>query len=98
MYAHTADRDWECNKYVLESKCDDKKVDDIAEQLVYGDVGKHLKVIFGGGRQNFINSTKKDEQGNYGMRTDGKDLITEWINNRKPNEQRSYVWNKVLFC
>lgn len=98
MYAHIADRDWECNKDVLDSKCDDNKVDDIAEQLIHGEVGKHLKVILGGGKRNFIDATHRDEQGNYGKRTDGKDLITEWINKRKANEQRSYVWNKVHFC
>lgn len=98
VYAHTANRDWESNKDVLDSKCDDRHVDDIAEQLVYGEVGRHLKVIFGGGRRSFINETKRDEQGDYGRRTDGKDLITEWINLRKPNEQRTYVWNKVHFC
>lgn len=43
--------------------CDDNTVDDIAEQLVYGPVGKHLSVIFGGGRTNFFNETEKDEQG-----------------------------------
>lgn len=43
--------------------CDDNTVDDIAEQLVYGPVGKHLSVIFGGGRTNFFDETEKDEQG-----------------------------------
>lgn len=97
MYAHTADRDWECNTDVKAANCDDKYVDDIAEQLIHGDVGKNLKVIFGGGRYNFIDQSQKDEQGFVGKRTDGKDLITEWLNDRKSNEQRSYVWNKVSF-
>lgn len=98
LYAHTAERDWECNTDVKNSNCDDRIVDDIAEQLVHGEVGKNLKVIFGGGRYNFIDTNQKDEEGNIGKRTDGKDLITEWINNKKPNEQRSYVWNKVIVC
>lgn len=97
VYAHIADRDWECNTDVKNANCDDNKVDDIAEQLVRSDVGKNLKVIFGGGRYNFIDQSQKDEEGNIGKRTDGQDLITEWINSRKPNEQRSYVWNKVIF-
>lgn len=95
MYAHIADRDWESNTNVREAKCDDKVVEDIAEQLVYGEVGKHLKVIFGGGRYNFIDKSQKDEQGNIGKRTDGKNLINEWLNGGKPGDQRSYVWNKV---
>lgn len=82
---------------MLDANCDDELVDDIAEQLVHGEVGKHLKVIFGGGRYNFINTTKIDDEHHSGKRSDGKDLITEWINNKKENEVRSYVWNKVCF-
>lgn len=63
MYAHTAERVWECNSNVKHD-CDDDEVDDIAEQLVSGPVGKHLKVIFGGGRYNFLNETEQDEEGN----------------------------------
>lgn len=62
MYANVAERAWECNTDV-EHDCDDSLVDDIAEQLVHGPVGKHLKVIFGGGRYNFINDTETDEEG-----------------------------------
>lgn len=95
VYAHTAERDWECNADIVDAKCNDNIIDDIAEQLVHGEVGKHLKVVFGGGRYNFFNNTQKDEQDNYGKRTDGKNLITEWLNKKNENEQRSYVWNKV---
>lgn len=96
MYAHTADRDWENNQDVLNAKCDDNEVDDIAEQLVHGSVGRHLKVIFGGGRRNFIGKQQKDEYGNNGKRTDGKDLINEWLHSKNSdNEQRTYVYNKV---
>lgn len=97
VYAHIAERDWECNNNIRDDNCDDNAIDDIAEQLVHGPVGKHLKVIFGGGRFNFINATEKDEQGKFGKRTDGKNLIKEWLNNKKDNEVRSYVWNKVSF-
>lgn len=95
MYAHIADRDWENNKDVLDGKCDDIEVDDIAEQIVHGSVGSRLKVIFGGGRYNFIGSTQKDEQGNNGRRTDGKDLIAEWLDKKSEHEHRTYVWDKV---
>lgn len=95
VYAHTANRDWENNKAVLESGCDDNEVDDIAEQLVHGDVGKRMKVIFGGGRYNFIDNKLKDEHGNNGKRSDGRDLITEWLGNKNENENRTYVWDKV---
>lgn len=72
-------------------------MDDIAEQLVHGPVGKRLKVIFGGGRFNFVDSSKKDDQGIYGKRTDGKNLINEWLDNKSKHEVRKYVWNKVSF-
>lgn len=77
------------------SNCDDNLIDDIAEQLVYGPTGSQLKVIFGGGRQKFIDQTEKDEQGFPGERTDRKNLIREWLANGKSGENRSYVWNKV---
>lgn len=35
--------------------------------------------------------------GNAGRRTDGKNLINEWLNNKNGDENRSYVWNKVRF-
>ncbi|XP_031628392.1 membrane-bound alkaline phosphatase-like [Contarinia nasturtii] len=94
VYAHTAERDWENDAEVLNAYCNDQLVDDIAEQLVHGEVGKHLKVIFGGGRRNFVDKSQKDEEGNPGSRTDGKNLISEWLNNQHKNEQRKYVWNK----
>lgn len=55
--------------------CDDNTVDDIAEQLVYGPVGKHLSVIFGGGRTNFFDETENDEQGNLKWKTTSLDLL-----------------------
>lgn len=64
VYAHTADRDWECNSDVKRDRCDDNLVDDIAEQLIHGPVGKHLSVVFGGGRTNFFDENETDEQGN----------------------------------
>lgn len=95
VYAHTSERDWENNNDVLNSGCDDRLVDDIAEQLIHGPTGSQLKVIFGGGRQNFLNATETDDQGNNGHRTDGKNLINEWLAKGKPGNMRSYVWNKV---
>lgn len=98
MYAHTAERDWESNIDILGSKCDDESIDDIAEQLIHGKVGKQLKVIFGGGRSNFLDKSQNDEQGVPGRRSDGKDLVTEWLNNKQKTEQRTFIWNKVCFA
>lgn len=78
LYANTAERNWETNVEVIASSCDDHQIDDIAEQLVHGKIGSKFKVILGGGSRNFINSTET-EHGNKGMRSDGRNLINEWI-------------------
>lgn len=92
VYAHTANRDWEDDNEITSSKCDPEIIDDIAEQLVYGDVGKNLKVILGGGRRQFMNRTSYDEEGTNGKRRDGKNLIGEWLS---MGTRRQYVWNKT---
>lgn len=95
VFAHSADRDWESNADVRASNCNDIQIDDITEQLVYGETGRHLKVIFGGGRENFLNETAFDQQGSPGRRTDGKNLIDEWLKHGQNDEQRHFVYNKV---
>lgn len=92
MYAHTAYRHWESDTDVKKSNCDHNLVDDIAEQLIFGDVGSKLKVIFGGGRAEFRDQSIIDEEGFPGKRSDNKDLIKEWL---KSNDRRHFVWNKV---
>lgn len=95
-YAHAAFRDWENNAEVLQSKCDDTLVDDIAEQMVHGEVAQQFKVILGCGRREFLDASITDEEGGLGLRSDGKNLIEEW--QAKPvGVKRTYVWNKVSF-
>jgi len=78
VYANIADRDWENNEMV-EQDCEDSDlVDDIAEQLVYGEVANKLKVMMGGGSRAFYNTTETSH-GKPGHRTDGKDLVKEWM-------------------
>lgn len=77
-YANIAERNWEDNSGVLRSGCNDSEIYDIAEQLVRGSVGKDLKVVLGGGSRFFINSTET-EHGSPGTRTDGKNLIKDWL-------------------
>jgi alkaline phosphatase len=72
--------------------CDSDVVDDIAEQLIYGEVGKNLKVIFGGGSRHFVNSSHI-EHGLPGRRKDGKHLINEWLNLR-PEIKREFIRNR----
>lgn len=92
VYAHIANRDWENNEEIIMAQCSDTLVDDIAEQLVYSDVGSKLKVILGGGRREFLDKTVTDEENKKGKRTDKKNLIQEWL---RLNGTRKYVWNKV---
>ena len=43
-YAHAASRDWEDDSSVTASGQDSETCDDIAEQLILGETGKHFKV------------------------------------------------------
>lgn len=95
VYAHTAERDWESNTDIVEDSCSDSINDDIAKQLVYGEVGSRLKVIFGGGRREFRDVSTSDEEGKLGRRTDRRDLVQEWLNYTTIYKRKRYVWNKV---
>lgn len=97
IYSHIADRNWEADTDVIKANCDPNKSFDIARQLIESEVGQKLKVIFGGGRREFRNGTHKDEDGQNGYRVDGRDLIKQWLDDRK-NEGASaeYVWNKQM--
>lgn len=79
----------------MADNCTDPAIDDIAKQLLFGEVGSRLKVIFGGGRREFRDKKMKDEEGYSGRRTDKRDLINEWLNNKTIQHRRAYVWNKV---
>ena len=58
--------------------------DDIAEQLVRRDPGRNINVILAGGRGDFFNQTVQDVEGEgESYRTDGTDLVQEWIEDRK---------------
>lgn len=94
LYAHAGSKEWENDSKVKAANCDPEIIHDIARQLVLSEVGSKLRVIFGGGRKNFLNSTVVDDEGQTGERSDGRDLIREWIE-AKPNQRASYVWNKV---
>ena len=100
VYAHVSNRAWKTNNKITDDGCDESQIDDIAKQLIYGDVGSQLKVIMGGGRRYLLDKNMRDEEGADGARTDGKNLIQEWINLQQQNETRTYVWNKVCsyFC
>lgn len=95
VYAHIADRNWENDMEVTARGCDSEQTIDIARQLVEWPVGKNLKVILGGGRQNFLNTTVRDEAGFPGYRQDGRNLINDWLADKKDrNSSASYVWSR----
>lgn len=48
----------------------------------------------GGGRAQFRNITNLDEEGHAGHRTDGRNLIDEWIRSKRTG-RATYVWNAV---
>lgn len=95
MYASVANRNWENNVEVGRNGCNDELIDDIAEQLVHGDVGSKLKVVLGCGIREFLNTTMVDEEGYRGTRSDGKNLIEEWLSAADQGESKRFVWNKV---
>ncbi|XP_001358611.3 membrane-bound alkaline phosphatase [Drosophila pseudoobscura] len=84
VYAHIAERDWENDAEVISDCGADSGIQDIAYQLARGEVGSKLKVILGGGRKNFVDSTLSEE----GKRTDGLDLIEEF---KAANAQNVFV-------
>lgn len=84
LYASTANKDWESNEDVLK-ECKATDADDIATQLIHSPIGSQFKVIFGGGRKNFLPTNFVDEDGKPGVRTDGKNLIKEWENSKDGN-------------
>ncbi|XP_053671421.1 alkaline phosphatase-like [Anopheles nili] len=96
MYAHTSFRDWENDYWVGQDGCDPEHVDDIAEQLVYGETAPRLRVILGGGRREFMDRSHMDyeytDKGGY--RSDGRHLINEWLKNGPVGENRTFVWKR----
>jgi alkaline phosphatase len=96
VYAHTSHRDWENNNEIPAAckNLENIEVRDIADQLINNQVAKNLKVILGGGRRNFINTTELDDEGRPGLRTDGRNLIDEWLNERSKTATAKYVWHK----
>ncbi|GAB0093479.1 Alkaline phosphatase [Sergentomyia squamirostris] len=93
LYTHIADRDWEDDNEIRADGCDPSKIDDIAKQLVEKDPGRNFNVIMGGGKRHFLANTAVDEEGSRGRRTDGRNLIEDWLNDPShPNKE--YVWNR----
>lgn len=83
-YAKTASRYWESNENTP-NECDD-----IAHQLIHGEIGARLNVIMGGGRRHLLPNTQN------GFRTDNRNLIDEYLEMQQDNKQIAhYVENRV---
>ncbi|XP_076320280.1 alkaline phosphatase-like [Tachypleus tridentatus] len=91
-YAHTPFRNWESdeNKPEEASRCKD-----IARQLVENEPGRNINVILGGGRRHFLSTTLFDQEvQKYGLRKDGKDLVSKWAKDKEDrNRTAVYVTN-----
>lgn len=93
VYSHIADRDWEADTDITDSKADPAICPDIAKQLVYGETGSRLDVIMGGGRTRFLPKEIRDESDKKGKRSDGLNLIQEWLDLQDGKGQ--YIWNRT---
>lgn len=95
-YAHIAERDWESDTDILDDNQDPSTCPDIADQLVNGNT--KLDVILGGGRAKFLPLDQIDDEGIAGGRSDGRNLIEEWISKNSNQcfnpKQATYVWNR----
>lgn len=79
VYANSASRYWEDDNEIARDGCDASTIEDIAMQLVHGEVGSNLNVVFGGGSRAFTPNTQQEHNAN-GRRRDGRNLINEWEN------------------
>ncbi|XP_045592704.2 alkaline phosphatase isoform X2 [Procambarus clarkii] len=77
-YAHSADRDWECDSNLGKKGAGCK---DIGAQLITEAPGRNIKVILGGGRQALGASHGVDNNSSCSRR-DGRDLTKEWLNDK----------------
>ncbi|XP_043272599.1 alkaline phosphatase-like [Venturia canescens] len=94
LYAHAPSRYWEDDAKVPPSARPLCK--DIALQLLEEEPGRGINVILGGGRRSFVPTvtTDPEEPEKEGRRLDGRNLIDEWIRNRRGLAAR-YVANKA---
>lgn len=84
-YAKSASRYWESNNGVPEG------CDDIALQMIHGEVGSNIDVIMGGGRREFLPNTFVNENLERGSRTDNRNLIQEYIELQRTRQKHAAV-------
>lgn len=94
-YAHSADRGWYSDAQ-LPAEAVSEGCTDIASQLVRN---TEIDVILGGGRKYMFPENVTDPEypthaDSAGMRKDGRNLVSEWINGKK---NVNYVFDKINF-
>lgn len=93
LYAHAADRRWECDGTMPEAARG--QCADIGRQLVENAPGNRLNVIMGGGRQCLVanvTGSAADPIDTWScQRQDGRDLIEEWAVRRRNNGERHAI-------
>ncbi len=94
-YAHTVERDWECDADQSQA-ANGLGFPDIARQLIEFRVGGGIDVVFGGGRSKFTPTTDADSEyvDKKGERHDHRNLIQEWLD---AFAGAAYVWNQAQF-
>lgn len=91
-YSKSSSRYWETNEGVPDG------CDDIAHQLIHGDIGSKIDVVLGGGRRSFYSNTFVDENSERGSRTDKRNLIEEYKQKHNARGTKtSFVQNRVRF-
>ena len=84
VYAHIAHRDWENDQEVNLNCGANSDVEDIAYQLIKGEVGSKLDFVMGGGKKHFIDASLYKN----GKRGDGLNLVEEY---KKQSAKNLYV-------
>lgn len=84
VYAHIAHRDWENDREVNEDCGINSGVEDIAYQLINGEIGSKLDFVMGGGKKHFIDASLYEN----GKRGDGLNLVDEY---KKQSTKNLYV-------
>lgn len=97
LYAHTADRRWECEANMPE-EAKQLGCKDIARQLIEDSPGRNLNVIMGGGRQcleSGVQGTTEDPIDEWScIAADGRHLIGDWQRDKQArNLQFAVVQN-----
>ncbi|KAJ6640159.1 Alkaline phosphatase, tissue-nonspecific isozyme, partial [Pseudolycoriella hygida] len=94
LFAHTADRRWECEAKMPDSE-KVKGCKDIARQLIENVPGKNFNVIMGGGRQCLVSNvteTVNDPIDTWScVSMDGRNLIDDWKRDKAERGLRATV-------